>query len=76
MFPRRSPKVLCHAQFTRDMIVNLLTAYEMCQVDGVVTVEVADFGLWAPRSDGLSRVFLGQARLPEDRPVANREQLQ
>ena len=28
-------------QLTRDMIENLLTVYEMCQVDGVVTVEIA-----------------------------------
>ena len=76
MFPRRSPKVLCHAEFTRDMIENLLTVYEMCQVDGVVTVEVADFGLWAPRNDGLTRVFLGQARLPEEPTPGKQDVLQ
>lgn len=57
---------LATAEFTKDMVQTLKDYFEAYQVDGVVTVEVTDAGLWLPNPHCTSRQFLGLARWPND----------
>ena len=54
------------AEFTKDMIETLHEYFEAYEVDGVVTVEVTDMGLWLPNPHCTSRQFLGLAKWPKD----------
>lgn len=58
---------LANAEFTRDMVETLNEYFKAYEVDGVVTVEVTDHGLWLPNPHCQSRQFLGLAKLPEDK---------
>lgn len=52
------------AEFTKDMVETLQAYFEAYQVNGVVTVEVTDRGLWLPNPHFSSRQFLGLAKWP------------
>lgn len=65
MFPKTVPNVVAKASFSKDMVESLLNVFDQCAIDGVVTVEVADFGLWVPRPGNTGRFFLGETRIPE-----------
>ena len=66
MYPKKTPTVVAKARFSKDMVENLRSVFDHCAVDGVVTVEVADFGLWVPRPGNTGRFFLGETRVPEE----------
>ena len=55
---------IARAEFTMDMLETLQTYFEAYQVNGVVTVEVTDRGLWLPNPHFSSRQFLGLAKWP------------
>lgn len=57
-------KKLGHAEFTIDMVQTLSDYFEAYEVDGVVTVEITNAGLWLPNPHFTSRQFLGLARWP------------
>lgn len=66
MYAKKTPTVIAKARFSRDMVENLLSVFDHCAVDGVVIVEVADFGLWVPRPGNTGRFFLGETHVPEE----------
>lgn|GEM_PF-6997433 len=53
------------AEFTRDMVDTLHEYFDQYAVDGVVTVEVSNRGLWLPNPVTHGRQFLGLARFPD-----------
>ena len=55
---------IASAEFTKDMVDTLQAYFEAYQVNGVVTVEVTDRGLWLPNPHISSRQFLGLAKWP------------
>lgn len=55
--------VIATAEFSEDMAETLQNYFRDYAVDGVVSVEVSDRGLWLVNPDG-SRQFLGLARFP------------
>jgi len=56
--------VAAKAEFTKDMVETLNEYFEQYAVDGVVTVEVSNRGLWLP-NPATGRQFLGLARYPD-----------
>ncbi|MFN4060986.1 MAG: hypothetical protein ACK4IA_09570 [Paracoccus hibiscisoli] len=60
----REPK-LATAEFSRDMVETMLTYFDAYAQDGVLKVEVTDWGLWLPNKVTGGRQFLGLARLPD-----------
>lgn len=60
----REPK-LATAEFSRDMVETMLTYFDAYAQDGVLKVEVTDWGLWLPNTVTGGRQFLGLARLPD-----------
>lgn len=62
----KKPRILAVAEFSRDMVETLLRHFSTYSVEGVVSVEVTDKGLWLRNPDG-TRQFLGSVRdLRED----------
>ena len=57
-------KRLGQAEFTLDMVQTLNEYFDTYAVDGVVTVEITNAGLWLPNPHFSSRQFLGLARWP------------
>lgn len=55
------------AEFTRDMVETLNEYFDTYQVNGVVTVEITNAGLWLPNPHFSSRQFLGLAKWPNDK---------
>lgn len=53
-------------EFTKDMVETLSAFFDVYAVEGVVTIEVSNRGLWLPNHRTKSRQFLGLARLPND----------
>ncbi len=51
-------------RFTQDMVKTMLEYFTVYAVDGVVTLERTEKGVWLQNPDG-SRQFLGKADLPE-----------
>jgi len=51
-------------QFTHDMVETMLKYFMAYAVDGVVTLERTEQGVWLKNPDG-SRQFLGQATYPK-----------
>ena len=60
----REPK-LATAEFSRDMVETMLTYFDAYAEDGVLKVEVTDWGLWLPNKVTGGRQFLGLAKLPD-----------
>ncbi len=58
-------KHLGHAEFTIDMVQTLHQYFDTYEVNGVVTVEITNAGLWLPNPHFSSRQFLGLARWPK-----------
>jgi len=48
--------------FTEDMVANLQKYFSLFEVNGVVTIEANDKGLWFVNHTLNSRQFLGKAR--------------
>lgn len=53
--------VVAVAEFSRDMVDTLQLYFETYAVEGVVSVEVSDHGLWLPNPVTGGRQFLGLA---------------
>ena len=53
------------AEFSADMSATLAEYFTAYAVDGIVTIEVTNHGLWLVNPLG-GRQFLGLARLPPD----------
>lgn len=58
-------RVVAEAQFSADMSATLAEYFPAYAVNGVVTVEVTNHGLWLVNPLG-GRQFLGLAKLPSD----------
>lgn len=59
------PKILAVAKLDKSMVKTLSDYFDNYAVEGVVSVEVTDFGLWLINRNG-SRQFLGSTTvLPE-----------
>jgi hypothetical protein len=58
-FSQNAPRLHAEAKFSVDMAETLLRYFDAFQIDGVVTVEVTDKGLWLKSPDGEGRQFLG-----------------
>lgn len=58
--------IMGNVEFTRDMVETLATFFDTYAVEGVLTVEVSNRGLWLPNRHTKSRQFLGLARLSND----------
>jgi len=56
---------LATAEFSKDMVETMLTYFDQYAEDGVLTIEVTQWGLWLPNPETNSRQFLGLARLPD-----------
>ena len=56
---------LAKAEFSKDMVETMLTYFDNYAEDGVLTIEVTQWGLWLPHPETNSRQFLGLARLPD-----------
>lgn len=64
-------KILGQARFTKDMAQTLLTYFSVyAGVDGVVSVELTDRGLWLINPHQPARQFLGLADYPEGADIA------
>jgi hypothetical protein len=57
-------KVLATARFTVDMAETLSKFFGAYAVEGIVTVEVSDQGLWLVNPHSPARQFLGLADYP------------
>ena len=62
------PKHLADANFSKDMSATLLEYFDQYAIEGVVTVEVTDKGLWL-KNPTMGRQFLGATDLIKLRPV-------
>ncbi len=58
-FSQAAPRLRAEATFSIDMAETLFRYFDAYQIDGVVTVEVTDKGLWLKSPDGEGRQFLG-----------------
>ncbi|MBK4215443.1 hypothetical protein JJJ17_05835 [Paracoccus caeni] len=56
---------LATAEFSKDMVETMLTYFDQYAEDGVLTIEVTQWGLWLPHPETKSRQFLGLAKLPD-----------
>ncbi len=54
-----APRLQAEAAFSVDMAETLFRYFDAYQVDGIVTVEVTDKGLWLKSPVGEGRQFLG-----------------
>lgn len=62
---RKGIRVVAKAEFSADMSATLAEYFTAYAVDGIVTIEVTNHGLWLVNPLG-GRQFLGLARLPSD----------
>ena len=60
----REPR-LATAEFSRDMVETMLTYFDAYADEGVLAVEVTNWGLWLPNKVTGGRQFLGLAKLPD-----------
>ena len=58
-------KIYATARFTQDMAETLTGYFTAYAVDGVVSVEISDRGLWLVSPNYPARQFLGLADYPE-----------
>ena len=58
-FSQNAPRLYAEAAFSVVMAETLFRHFDAYQIDGVVTVEVTDKGLWLKLPDGEGRQFLG-----------------
>ena len=62
------PRHLADATFSIDMVETLMAFFEHYSIEGVVTVEVTDQGLWLRNPIG-GRQFLGATEVIKLRPT-------
>lgn len=58
---KKRPKHLANAEFTRDMAETLISHFADYEVEGIVTIEVTDKGLWLKNPEG-GQQFLGATK--------------
>lgn len=58
-------RIVAEAEFTIDMVDTMKKYFDFYASDGVLRVQISDFGLWLPHPEMQCRQFLGLARLPE-----------
>lgn len=63
------------ACFTKDMVDTLRAFFHVYQLDGVVTIQLTEQGLWLVHPQTGSRQFLGQAVLSEEEAQAQLRRL-
>lgn len=56
---------LATAEFSKDMVETMLTYFDQYAEDGVLKIEVTQWGLWLPNPATKGRQFLGLARFPD-----------
>ncbi|MEO0861522.1 MAG: hypothetical protein AAFY65_12975 [Pseudomonadota bacterium] len=59
-------KVFAVVEMTEDMVETLAAHFDNYAKDGVVQIEVSNYGLWLPHRPSGTRQFLGLARAPGD----------
>lgn len=62
------PQHLAEATFSIDMVETLLKYFEHYSINGFVTVEITDRGLWLRNPIG-GRQFLGATKMIKMRPI-------
>lgn len=53
--------LVAKADFTADMVRNLLVMFEDSEKDEPVTIELREWGVWAVNADGV-RLFIGSTK--------------
>jgi len=65
------PKTHAFAYFQKNMVETLNEYFDIYSVDGMVTVEVKDHGLWLVNPDGSKQILGATERLPSNRANAH-----